>query len=184
MAKRGSEGPSGLQSGAISRRLVGDGAISMLYNTKNSLMQCWRRPVTRITTLAPARAFSVNGLQDLDFLTASQGAFRRALRILLARARGRAFLLPFAAGSRRLARGAGTALHLGRRLGNRDLAGGGGLSGHERLPLVDLLVLGGDDLFGLRRRSRRMELRAEEHDEAAFFVDLIAHQPLVLDRKR
>src|ERR1035441_8419801 len=73
MAKRGSEGPSGLQSGAISRRLVGDGAISMLYNTKNSLMQCWRRPVTRITTLAPARAFSVNGLQDLDFLTASHG---------------------------------------------------------------------------------------------------------------
>src|ERR1035441_10354098 len=82
MAKRGSEGPSGLQSGAISRRLVGDGAISMLYNTKNSLMQCWRRPVTRITTLAPARAFSVNGLQDLDFLTASQGAIFQYVTVI------------------------------------------------------------------------------------------------------
>src|ERR1022692_4658357 len=102
------------------------------------------------------------------------------LGILLAGARGGALLLPLAAGCGRLARGAGTALHLGRRLGYRNLAGGGGLSRHERLRLVDLLVLGGDDLFGLRRRRRRMELGSEEHDEAAFFVDLVAHQSLVL----
>src|ERR1035438_8611952 len=55
-----------------------------------------------------------------------------------------------------------------------------GRRGHERLRLVDLLVLGGDDFLGLRRRSRRMELGAEEHDEAAFFIDLVADQPLVL----
>src|ERR1039458_6257516 len=103
----------------------------------------------------------------------------RALRILLARARD-ALLLTFAAGNRRLARGAGTALHLGRRFGNRNLAGGRGLSGYQRLRLVDFLVLGGDHLFGLRRSSRRMELGAQEYDQAALFVHLVAHQAFVL----
>ena len=45
----------------------------MLYSTKNSVDQCRFRPVTQITTVALARQFSVNGLQDLDFLTASYG---------------------------------------------------------------------------------------------------------------
>src|SRR5450759_2534633 len=108
------------------------------------------------------------------------GPSRAASGIFLAGARSGTLLLTFAAGSRRLAGGAGTALHLGRQLGNWDLAGGGGLSGHERLRLVDLLVLGGSHLYRLRRRRRRMELGAEEHDEAAFLVDLVAHQALVL----
>src|SRR5450759_2248513 len=108
------------------------------------------------------------------------GPSRAASGIFLAGARSGTLLLTFAAGSRRLARSAGAALHLGRQLGNRDLAGGGGLSGHERLRLVDLLVLGGTHLYGLRRRRRRMERGAEEHDEAAFLVDMVAHQALVL----
>jgi hypothetical protein len=36
-------------------------------------VQCGRRTVTRITTITPARSFSVNGLQNLEFLTASHG---------------------------------------------------------------------------------------------------------------
>jgi hypothetical protein len=47
----------------------------MLYSTKNSVWQCRFRPVTQITTVALAHQFSVNDLQDLDFLTPSKGAF-------------------------------------------------------------------------------------------------------------
>src|ERR1039458_118421 len=62
----------------------------------------------------------------------------------------------------------------------RGGAGGRGLSGYQRLRLVDFLVLGGDRLFGLRRSSRRMELGAQEYDQAALFVHLVAHQAFVL----
>jgi hypothetical protein len=54
------------------------------------------------------------------------------------------------------------------------------LSGHERLRLIDFLIFGRDYLYRLRRRRRRMEFGAEEHDEAAFFIHLVADQALIL----
>jgi hypothetical protein len=88
--------------------------------------------------------------------------------------------LTFATRSRLLARSAGAALYLGRRFGNWDLAGSSGLSGHERLGLVDLFVLGGNHFDRLRRGRRGVKFGAKEYDEAAFFIDLIAHETLVL----
>src|ERR1035437_8160738 len=68
----------------------------------------------------------------------------------------------------------------GRRRGRVLPAPGWGATRSERLRFVDLLVIGGAHLYRLRRRRRRMELGAEEHDEAAFFVHLVAHQALIL----
>src|SRR5664279_6483728 len=46
-AKLGLEGLSGPESGAMSRRLDGDGRLSILYTTKYPSAQCHIRPVTQ-----------------------------------------------------------------------------------------------------------------------------------------
>jgi len=45
-----------------------------LFTTKNLLMQCTSGPVTQITTTSLVQSFSIDRLQNLDFLTASKGA--------------------------------------------------------------------------------------------------------------
>src|ERR1035437_3201408 len=81
-AKLGLEGLSGPESGAMSRRLDGDGRISILYTTKYPSAQCHIRPVTQFTTSTLVRWFSVNGLRNFDFLTASdvRGSVRSRAR--------------------------------------------------------------------------------------------------------
>src|ERR1700723_987587 len=92
---------------------------------------------------------------------------------LFARPRRRA-LLGVAIAALLLTRDARTALHLGRRQGLGNLSGGRGLAGHDGLRLV-LFFFDNRRLFRLRRRGWRMELGAQEHNEALILVGLYAH---------